>query len=38
VPPQEADNWSWHRSTQQILHTEEHPSALYLPVAGGAAW
>jgi len=36
--PQDADNWSWARSTQQVLHTAEHPSALYLPVAGEAPW
>ncbi|WP_263357500.1 CocE/NonD family hydrolase [Acidicapsa ligni] len=36
--PQLADHWNWQRSTQQILHTKEHPSALHLPVAGGAAW
>jgi putative CocE/NonD family hydrolase len=38
VSPELADNWNWGRSTQQILHTPEHPSALYLPVAGGAGW
>jgi putative CocE/NonD family hydrolase len=38
VEPQHADNWNWGRSTQQVLHTAEHPSALYLPVTGGAAW
>ena len=38
TPPQDADNWNWSRSTQQILHTAEHPSALYLPVAGASAW
>lgn len=38
VPPQLADNWSWARSTQQILHTGEYPSALYLPVKGEAGW
>jgi putative CocE/NonD family hydrolase len=35
IAPQEADNWNWARSTQQILHTAEYPSALHLPVAGG---
>jgi putative CocE/NonD family hydrolase len=34
VLPQYADNWSWQRSTQQIVHTAEHPSALHLPVSG----
>jgi putative CocE/NonD family hydrolase len=38
VPPQMADNWNWARSTQQILHTDAYPSALYLPVRGEAAW
>ena len=38
VAPQEADNWNWGRSTQQVLHTAECPSALYLPVAGDAPW
>jgi len=38
VPPQGADNWSWARSTQQILHTPDHPSVLYLPVKGPAGW
>jgi uncharacterized protein len=38
TPPQLADNWSWARSTQQILHTDVHPSALYLPVTGEPGW
>jgi putative CocE/NonD family hydrolase len=38
VPPQRADNWNWGRSTQQILHTTEHPSALYLPIKGAPGW
>jgi putative CocE/NonD family hydrolase len=38
VAPHEADNWNWKRSTQQILHSAEHPSALYLPVSGGSEW
>jgi putative CocE/NonD family hydrolase len=38
VPPQQADNWNWARSTQQILHSSDHPSALYLPISGGASW
>jgi hypothetical protein len=38
VAPQEADNWNWSRSTQQVLHSSEHPSALYLPVSGGDSW
>ena len=38
VAPQEADGWNWGRSTQQILHTAEYPSALHLPVIGGGIW
>ena len=38
IPPQDADNWNWGRSTQQILHSADHPSALYLPVSGDAGW
>ena len=38
VPPQLADNWNWTRSTQQILHTPQHPSALSLPVKGASGW
>jgi putative CocE/NonD family hydrolase len=38
VAPQMADEWSWSRSTQQVLHGPEHPSALYLPVKGETAW
>lgn len=38
VDPQDADNWNWARSTQQILHSHPHPSALYLPVQGDAGW
>jgi putative CocE/NonD family hydrolase len=36
--PQLADNWNWSRSTQQVLHTASHPSALYLPVKGEPGW
>jgi putative CocE/NonD family hydrolase len=38
VPPQEADNWNWARSTQQIVHSADYPSAIYLPVTGDAGW
>jgi putative CocE/NonD family hydrolase len=38
VAPQDADNWNWARSTQQVLHTEGHPSALYLPLRGDSPW
>jgi putative CocE/NonD family hydrolase len=36
--PQLADNWNWGRSTQQVLHSASHPSALYLPVKGEPGW
>lgn len=36
--PQLADNWNWGRSTQQILHTTSHPSALRLPLRGEPGW
>jgi hypothetical protein len=38
VPPQQADNWNWARSTQQVFHSSDHASALYLPVSPGVAW
>jgi putative CocE/NonD family hydrolase len=38
TPPALADNWNWQRSTQQIAHTPESPSALHLPVLGDASW
>jgi uncharacterized protein len=38
VPPQDADNWNWARSTQQVLHSAAHPSALYLPLTGESPW
>jgi len=38
IPPQDADNWNWARSTQQILHSATYPSAIYLPVTGDAGW
>jgi putative CocE/NonD family hydrolase len=38
VPPQSADEWSWGRSTQQVLHTPEQPSVLVLPIKGESAW
>ena len=37
VEPQLADQWSWGRSTQQVLHSSGYPSALYLP-AGDPGW
>jgi putative CocE/NonD family hydrolase len=38
VSPPLADNWNWARSTQQVLHTAEHPSAIHLPVRGEHGW
>jgi len=38
VSPQLADNWNWGRSTQQVLHSAMHPSALYLPITGEPGW
>jgi putative CocE/NonD family hydrolase len=38
IPPQDANNWNWARSTQQVLHSIDHPSALFLPVSGGESW
>ena len=38
TPPQLADNWNWARSTQRVLHTATHPSALYLPLKGDPGW
>jgi putative CocE/NonD family hydrolase len=38
TPPQHADNWNWARSTQQVLHSNAHPSAIYLPIKGEAGW
>jgi len=38
IPPQDADNWNWARSTQQILHSDGFPSAIYLPIMGEPGW
>jgi putative CocE/NonD family hydrolase len=38
IPPQDADNWNWARSTQQVLHSADYPSAIYLPLPGDAGW
>jgi hypothetical protein len=38
IPPQNADNWNWARSTQQILHSLNYPSAIYLPLTGASGW
>jgi putative CocE/NonD family hydrolase len=38
VPPQSADQWHWTRSTQQLLHSPDHQSALFLPIKGELAW
>ncbi len=36
--PQLADNWSWARSTQQVLHDAANVSVLYLPMKGEPGW
>jgi hypothetical protein len=33
VAASHASHWNWGRSTQQVLHSVEHPSVLRLPVA-----
>jgi putative CocE/NonD family hydrolase len=38
ISPQLADNWIWARSTQQVLHSVDFPSAIYLPVKGDSGW
>ena len=38
TPPHLAGNWSWARSTQQVLHTPSRPSAIYLPIRGESGW
>jgi putative CocE/NonD family hydrolase len=38
VPPQLADEWSWTRSTQQVLHSPEHLSLMILTIKGETAW
>jgi uncharacterized protein len=38
TPPHLADQWSWKRSTQQVLHDPLHPSALFLPLKGEPGW
>jgi putative CocE/NonD family hydrolase len=38
TPPHLADNWNWARSTQRVLHSITHPSALYLPVKEEPGW
>jgi putative CocE/NonD family hydrolase len=38
ISPQCADHWNWQRSTQQIVHTPDCPSAIHLPVRGVSAW
>ncbi len=38
VAPQLADQWNWARSTQQVLHTSDHPSELSLPIKGASGW
>jgi hypothetical protein len=38
VSAQDADQWNWARSTQQVLHTTGHASILHLPVKGPGGW
>ena len=38
IAPKNADNWNWHRSTQQIVHTPAYPSTIHLPVKGASTW
>jgi putative CocE/NonD family hydrolase len=38
VPPHESNHLNWSRSTQQIAHSVDHPSAIYLPVTGDGGW
>jgi uncharacterized protein len=38
VSAEQADNWNWARSTQQLVHTAEFPSALRLPVKEAPRW
>jgi uncharacterized protein len=38
IAPAYADNWNWQRSTQQIAHSADYPSALHLPITGESAW
>jgi putative CocE/NonD family hydrolase len=37
VAASQASHWNWARSTQQVLHSAKHPSALHLPVAEESA-
>jgi len=38
ITPQDADPWNWSRSTQQVLHSLDYQSVIYLPVTGDAGW
>ena len=38
VEPHHASEWTWGRSTQQVLHSAQFPSALSLPVTGEPGW
>jgi uncharacterized protein len=38
IAPQDADNWNWARSTHQVLHSVNYPSAIHLPVTGEVGW
>jgi len=37
VAARDADSWTWRRSTQRVYHDAARPSAIRLPIAGGAA-
>ena len=37
IAPRLADSWTWQRSTQRIYHDAKQPSAIHIPIAGGAA-
>jgi putative CocE/NonD family hydrolase len=38
IAHQDADHWTWTRSTQQVAHSAAYPSAIYLPVNGDGGW
>lgn len=38
IPPAEAGPWTWQRSTQQLLHSVECPSAVHLPISEVSPW
>jgi uncharacterized protein len=38
VSSQDADSWNWGRSTQQVLHSANYPSAVFMPIKGDCGW